>query len=139
MFRSLFTEIFSPSVPFGERCVGAFLVFLFIVLIGVFGLLGYVLVDTVGITPTDTTIAVVEKKDVVPGHFTFMFTGKGMFPIYNPESYQLHFEIHGEEVSPAVEKKFFDGVNVGDRIEVDYGLGRLSNSYHPTSIRLIGE
>jgi hypothetical protein len=60
-----------------------------------------------------------------------------MVPQFHPESYRLHFEIEGEKISTSVKKKFFDDIRVGDRIEVDYGFGRLSNSHKPTQIRLV--
>jgi len=63
--------------------------------------------------------------------------GVPVIPQYRPESYRLHFKVDGKEVSPAVKKKFFDDVKVGDRIEVGCGLGRLSGSHQMTQIRLI--
>lgn len=105
--------------------------------IGCVALLGFVLVDSVGITPTKTTITEVEMKQVVPAYTTTILVGKVMVPQFHPESYRLHFKIDGEELSPTVEKNFFDNIRVGDKIEVDYGFGRLSNSHKPTQIRLV--
>ncbi|HBP00536.1 TPA: hypothetical protein DD617_05125 [Candidatus Uhrbacteria bacterium] len=79
----------------------------------------------------------VEVKQVVPAHTSIILVGKVMIPQSYPESYRLHFKIDGKEVFSPIEKKFFNEVNVGDKVEVDYGFGRLSHSYQPTRIRLV--
>ena len=137
MIRDMLSDVFSRYSSFGDRCLAALMALLMLAAVGLVVLLGFVLVDSVGITPTKTTITVVEVKEVVPAHITTILVGKVIVPQYRPESYRLHFKIDGEEVSPEVKKQFFDDVNVGDRIEVDYGFGRLSNSHQPTRIRLV--
>lgn len=138
MIRDILSDIFSPHSLLVDRCLAAFIALLMLVLVGLLGVLGYALVDSVGITPAKTAVTVVEVKQVVPAYTTVILTGKVTVPQYHPESYQLHFMIDGEKFSPTVEKRFFDDVNVGDRIEVDYGFGRLSNSRQPTRIKLVG-
>ncbi|HSE35515.1 MAG TPA: hypothetical protein VLB83_05335 [Candidatus Paceibacterota bacterium] len=137
MIRDILRDIFSPYSLFGDRCLAALMALLMLAAVGLVVLLGFVLVDSVGITPTKTATTVVEAKQVVPAHTTTILVGKVIVPQHRPESYRLHFKIDGEELSPTVEKKFFDDVRVGDRIEVDYGFGRLSNSHQPTQIRLM--
>jgi hypothetical protein len=105
--------------------------------VGLVVLLGFVLVDSVGITPTKTAITVIKVKQVVPAYTTIIMVGKIIAPQHNPESYRLKFNIEGKELSVRVEKKFFDDVKVGDRIEVEYGFGRLSKSYQLRQIRLM--
>lgn len=138
MFRDILSDIFSCYSSFGDRCMAAFLALLMLTVVGLLGLLAFTFVDSVGITSTKTTIATVEVKRVVPAYTTIILVGKVTVPQYHPESYRLHFKIDGENISFTVERKFFDDVNVGDGIEVDYGFGRLSNSHQPTEIRLVG-
>lgn len=136
MIQDLLREIFSPYSAFGDRCLAALIALLMLAAVGLVVLLVVVLVDSVGITPTKTATVVVETKQVVPAYTTIILMGKIIVPQHHPESYRLHFNIEGEELSSMVEKEFFDGIRVGDRIEVDYGFGRLSNSHQPTEIRL---
>ncbi|HOX30419.1 MAG TPA: hypothetical protein P5080_05635 [Candidatus Paceibacterota bacterium] len=136
MIRDLLDDIFSPNSSFWERCLGAILVLLILIVVVLVVLLGLNLVDHAGIVSTKTTITVVEAKQIIPAHSKFILVGKVPVRRHYPESYQLNFKIDGEEVSPTVEKKFFDSLKVGDKIEVDYGLGRLSKLRLPTEIRL---
>jgi hypothetical protein len=131
MIKDILNDIFPPYWSFGDKCLATLMA------LGVLGLLAFIIVDSVGITPTKTTVTVVEEKQVVPAHTTYIMTGKIFIPQHHPKSYRLHFKIDGEEVSLTVEKKFFDDIKVGDKIEVDYGFGRLSNSRKPTKIRLV--
>ncbi len=137
MFRDTIGDIFSPFLTFGDRCLAALTVLLMIVAIGLVVLLGFILVDSAGVTPTKTTITVVEAKEVVPARTTIILIDKVIVPQHHPESYRLHFKIDGEEVSPTVKEKFFNDIEVGDRIEVDYGFSRLSNSHQLRQIRLV--
>jgi len=137
MIKDILSDIFSPCSSFGDRCLAALMGLLMLAVVGLLGLLAFILVDSIGITPTKTTATVVEAKQVVPAHTTTILVGTVIVPQYHPESYRLHFKIEGEEVSPTVKKKFFDDIKVGDRIEVDYGFGRLSNSRQPTQIKLV--
>ncbi len=135
MIRDIVSDIISPHSSFGDRFLAALMALVMLLVSGLVALLGFVLVDSVGITPTKTATTVVEAKQVVSAYTTTVLMGKVFVPQYYPESYQVHFRIDGEELSPTIEKKFFDDIRVGDRIEVDYGFGRLSNSRQPTQIR----
>jgi hypothetical protein len=137
MIKDILNDIFSPYSSFGDKCLAALIALLMLVGVGLLGLLAFILVDSVGITPTKTTVTVVEEKQVVPPTTYILMAGKIFIPQHHPKSYRLHFKIDGEEVSLTVEKKFFDDIKVGDKIEVDYGFGRLSNSRQPTKIRLV--
>jgi len=132
MIKDILNNI-SPYSSFEDKCLLAALMAL--CLVGLLGLLAFILVDSVGITPTKTTVTVVEEKQVVPAHTTYILVGKIFIPQHHPKSYRLHFKIDGKKVSLTVEKKFFDDIKVGDKIEVDYGFGRLRRQ--PTKIRLV--
>jgi hypothetical protein len=138
MFKDIWNDIFSPRSSFGERCLAALLLLLVPVLAGVVGVVGYIIVDSVALTPTKTAVTTIEVKQVVPAYMTTLIAGKVIIPQYHPQSYRVRFKIDGEDVSSVIEKDFFDTVSVGDKIEVDYGFGRLSNSHHPTRIKLVG-
>lgn len=137
MIRDIVSDIFSPYSSFGDKCLTALIALLMLAAVGLVLLLGFILVDSVGITPVKTATTVVEMKQIVPAYTMTILVGKVIVPQFHPESYRLHFKIDGEELSPTVEKEFFDEVNVGGKIEVDYGFGRLSNSHQPTRIRLV--
>src|SRR3989339_310561 len=127
-------DIFSSLSSFIDKCLEALLVF---IAVGLLGLLIFIMVDSVGITPTNTTTTVVEVRQVVPAHTTILLLGETTFPQYHPESYRLYFKIDGEKVFLTVGKKFFADVKVGDMIEVDYGFERLSKLPQPIKIRLV--
>ncbi len=138
MIREILSDIFSPYSSLGERCWATLIVLLVLVIVGLFCYLGFTFVDSAAITPTRMTVTVVDVKEVVPAYTTIIMVRNVTIPEYNPESYRLHFKLDGEKVSSSVEKKLFEEINVGDRIEVVYGFGRLSKSHQPTRIRLIG-
>jgi hypothetical protein len=116
--------------------IRAIIILLILAVVGLIVLMGLTIIDTVGITPTKSVITIVEVKQVVPAHTSNVLVGHIPAHLHHPESYKLYFKIDEEELSPEVEKKFFDDVKVGDKIEVDYGFGRLSNSHQPTQIKL---
>lgn len=138
MIRDILSDIFSPYAFFWDRCLAVLLALFVLATFGLVVLLGLIIIDSAGITPAKTATTVVEAKQVVPAYTTILLAGKIVVPQYHLESYRLHFKIDGEEISPSVKKELFDNINVGDRIEVDYGFGRLSNSHQLTEIRLVG-
>ncbi len=135
----LFSDIFSPYSTFGERFRAFVILLVEIVVIGLLVFVAFCLIDSVAITPTKTTTTTIEAKQITPAHTTMIMAGKVMVPQYYPESYQLLFEIKGEEISSSVEKEFFDCVVTNDKIEVDYGFGRLSGLCVPVTIKTIGK
>lgn len=139
MFRNLMHELFSPFSSFGDRCEAAFKVLLMLVVVAAFGGIVFIVVNSVGITPTKTMITEVESKRIIPAYTTtvFMMTGKIMLPVvtHHPESYCLHFKIDNRELESTVKKEFFKNLSVGDKIEVYYGFKRLSDSYVPMKIK----
>jgi hypothetical protein len=137
MIREILSDIFSPYSLFGERCLAAFVALTIIGVVILLGFLTFSMVDSVGVRSTNKTITIIEDKMVVPAYTTFVLVGKVMVPQHHPESYQLHFDIDGEVVSPDVDMDFFNRVSIGDKIEVEYGFGRLSSSHVPTKIRLV--
>ena len=132
---------FSPYSSFVEKCIGAFVVLILLIIVGLLGLLSFIAIDSVGITPMKTVVTVVEEKRIIPSHTTtgLIPVGKVMVPTiqHHPKSHRLRFKIDGKEFDYTVEKDFFDGLNAGDKIEVDYGFGRLTGQYWPARIRLV--
>ncbi len=146
MFKEILDDIFSPYSTLVERCRGIFKALLASVVSGLFGILVLLVVilvfttaDSMGIISTKTAVAVVEAKETLPAHVstTVMFTGKVavLIPIFHQESYQLLFKISGRELEFAVNKQFFDSLKPGDKIEIDYGFGRITGSPKPVKIR----
>lgn len=131
---------FSFSSLFGER--GDMTLVQTLLMLGIVVSLGGLclpVIDSIGIIYGKTAVTVVEVKQVIPAYSTpIMIDWKTTQMQWHPASYRLHFKIDGEKTSFTVTEKFFADINVGDRIEVDYGLGRLSNSYVPTKIKLVG-
>lgn len=105
-----------------------------IVLLGLVFVIGLV-VDFIGIVPTETTVVTVEHKQVVPASISMMATEKDVAIRYQEESYKLHFKIGDKKFSLDVGKRLFNNVSVGDEIRVDYGLGRISGYCYPIRIR----
>ena len=119
--------------------MGVVLVLCMLLALGLVIFLVFTLVNSVGVKPTKTALTVVEAKQVVPAYTTVQLVGKVPVTIYHPETYHLHFKIDGKAVTSAVNKKFFSFAKVGDQIEVDYGFGRLDNSYLPVNITVVRE
>ena len=76
MIKDILNHIFPPYLSFGDRCLAAFLALLVLATVGLLGLLSFIFVDSVGITPTKTMAAVVEAKQVVPAHTTIILVVK---------------------------------------------------------------
>lgn len=138
MLKDFWNDIFSRHSSFGYKCLAGFILLGTLVLFGLIGVLLFIAVDTVGITPTKTMTTMVEAKQVSSAYTSFIHMGKSIIPQYHSASYRLLFKIDEEEVDHTVEKEFFDTINVGDTIDVDYGQKRLSGSHMPTSIRFVG-
>lgn len=137
MIRDTLNDLFSSRSPLADRCLAAAGVVLMLSLVGLLGLLGFTVVDSAGIAPTETVVTVIEAKLIIPSDVTNILAGKVMFPIFHSKSNMLKFRINGKVVSFKVKEKLFNDVNVGDRIRVDYGFRRLSNLYQPTGIKLV--
>jgi hypothetical protein len=137
MFKELFYEIFSPYSTFGERSLALFILLLIIFMVGLLAIVGFNIADSTAITPTKTVVTTIELKQTKNAYTTMVMAGKVMVSQYHPESYLLHFKIDGEEISSNVDKKFFDSVTKNDKIEVNYGFGRMSHSCVPVTIKII--
>jgi hypothetical protein len=136
MLIDLWNDTFSPYSSFGNRCMSAFIMLFILVMSCTLALLGFLVVDTVGVQATNSATSMVEVKKVKPPYTTAILVGKVLVPQYHPTSYWLHFRIDGNFVETSVEKQFFDDMNVGNKIKVDYGFTRLSRTYKPTHIAL---
>lgn len=140
MFKDLFLAIFSPHSDFGDRCIALFSLLSMFFLVALLALAVFYVADSFSINATSSTTAMVERKEIVPPHVstTLLPSGKVVIPIstHHPESYHLYFKIDGRECHLAVEKKLFDGFNIGDRIEVSYGFSRIMRTYMPVAVRV---
>lgn len=122
-------ELFTSSY-LSDKVLGILMGVIMMLVAGFLATAVFYLADSVGISSTNTKVTVVSGKNIRPAHTTttLVSTGKTVIPIIqnNPESYELRFRIDDEEMTSRVEREFFDQVNIGDRIEVYYGFGRLS-------------
>jgi hypothetical protein len=143
LFSHLYSDIFSPRSTIGTRLLASLISLLMLLMVGVLGVLIFIVINTACISPTRTIGATIEKKDIIPAYTTttMILAGKVIVPstVYHPESYNIHFKIDRSEVSMNVSKTFFKTIAIGDKIEVDYGFGRLNNSYEPVNIRLAND
>lgn len=141
MLRDLLNDLSSPYSSLGDRYLAGFVFTMLAVGAGLIGLLGFMFVNSVGIIPTETAFAVVEEKKIVPAYktTTIMMVGKVMVPVINNyhESYRLYYEINRHKLESAVKKEFFDSVRIGEKIEINYGLGRLNESYEPLIVKSV--
>ena len=138
---SIVSDIFSPYVSIGERILSVLVVVVVIGVIGVLGFLSFAVFNSMKVAATKTAITKIEKKEIIPAHSTttFMMVKAMTIPVttHHPKSYCLRFKIDGRELSSFVKKEFSDSLSVGDKIEDDYGFGRLDGSYIPVKVRLV--
>lgn len=139
MFREFLSDIFSPHSSFFDRFIGAFIILCIIAIVILLGLITYKIVDTKNVPFAGTAETMVEAKQITPAHLTSIMIGKVVGVQYHPRTYQICFRMDGWYFYPNVSKGFFDYVNIGDKIEVDYGFGRLSGLYHLIGIRLVNQ
>lgn len=123
------------------KYLGFALAILMLFTVGLLIFLVLTMVNSIGLSSSNTVNAIVEDKEAILTHTTTRFVpiGKGgLMPIAEsvPETYKIRFKIRDSEVSMNVEKDFFDVAKIGDEIEVDYGIGRVSKSYYPLKVRL---
>jgi hypothetical protein len=137
VLRNVLEEIVSPNTTFGEKCTAVLMILMMTAAMAIVGWTVFYISDSAGIKSNDTVITVVDNKWTIPAYTSTTLVGKVVVPQYHPESNQLRFYINGTSVAPAVDKKLFDEVRIGDSIKVEYGLGRFSNSYHPKKIEVV--
>ncbi|MGC8775704.1 MAG: hypothetical protein ACP5QN_00060 [Minisyncoccia bacterium] len=127
MVKDLLRDIFSKT-SFNEKCMSVFLLLLIVMTLISWGMLIFTIIASMGIFPTKTVVTVVEAKKVIPAYNTSVMVGKIIIPQHQPGYYQIRTKIENEEIDIPVEKDFFDKINVGEKIKVDYGL-KIFNSY----------
>jgi hypothetical protein len=141
MFKDIISDIFSHHSSLGDRLLALMIVLIMTIASGLLLFLVLLIVDSAALEGKETTTTTIEQLEVVPAHTTTsnILVGKVMVPqiIHHPESYHVHFDIKDTDTSISVSRPFFDSVDVGQRVEVNYGYGRLSGSYRPTAIRAI--
>ncbi len=118
---------------FKEFC--AFILLLIVLaMVGLLMFMAIILID-VCVAPIKTTVTTIETKLIIPASSTMVPFGRVMVSKDKPESYQLRFDIKGEEISSSVEKELFDSVVTNDKIEVRYKSGRKSGLCIPVKIK----
>lgn len=133
--KDLFEVMFDPRKAYGDRLLALLIVILVLVATGLLMYTVVIAIDTVGVSPIATTIVTLEVKEVVPSHLTFLLVGKIWISQNQPESYRLLFKISGETVSSTVNKQFFDSIVIGEKVEVVYGIRRLTRLPKPLKIQ----
>jgi hypothetical protein len=133
--KDLFEAIIDPHTTFGDRLLALLIAILVLVATGLLMYTVVIAIDTVGVSPTTTTIVAIEAKEVVPSHLSFLLVGKIWISQNQPESYRLLFKISGETVSSTVNKQFFDSIVIGEKVEVVYGIRRLTRLPKPLKIQ----
>ena len=139
MLRGVLNDSLSSHSSFFDRFVGVFIILSIITIVVLLGLLTYKIVDSMDVPSVGTVETVIEAKQITPAHHTPMMIGKVFVMQYHPKTYQVCFRMDGWYFCPNVSRDFFDYVNIGDKIEVDYGFGRLSGSYRVIGIRLLNQ
>lgn len=82
-------------------------------------------------------ITTIEAKQYIPAYVSESSAGKfGMQKNYHKELSKIYFKANGESVVFIVEKDFFDSVNVGDKIEVTYFVGKFKDPHEPMKVVL---
>lgn len=143
MLRDVWNDIFSVHSSFADRFLAILLLLVTFGTAGLFVFAIFISINSVGITPSKTVITVVETKEFVPARtiYGMVPVGKAIVPTMSrrSDSYEIHFKINGHSIESAVEEEFFKNLEVGDKIEVSYGFGRLTGSYEPVVIRPAGD
>ena len=126
-----------------ERIAGCMVILISLVVLVMAGFVLYIAIDKTGIETTKTTTTEVTKKWYEPPMTTstFVMHGKMLVPITHrkPEAYKIGFVLEGEDKSCKVELEIYDQLSVGKKIIVEYGHGRFSKKYWPTSVSPITE
>lgn len=140
MIKALWKDIFSRHTSFLERFVAGLLVLIVITVVGAVGWLAFYLVDSAGVNATKSAVVSIESRWITPAYATttFVSAGKVLVPIvtYHPARYNLRVQIGGEPVKFTVGRSFFDQVSPGTRVQVGYGVTRLSRSYRVVTVAL---
>jgi|GEM_PF-2049408 len=133
--RGVLNNIFSRHSSFGDRSWAAFMALIMLLYIVMALGLGVILIDSVSTGSLKSTTSRIEAKRARPARTAIHPVGKIMVPQHLPQSYKLHFKIDGEKVALTTTKQFFDNIDVGDKIKVDYKIGILGGVLHQ-SIRI---
>ncbi len=111
----------------------------FALLIWLFVVTGFNLINSGGVRPTQLSQTIIERKEIVQSSFTPIYTGSGYAFLDIEEQYVIYFKINGvENRIRLLNKVWFENSKVGDKVEVGYGFGRLNKSIEPKNIRALG-
>lgn len=133
MFTEKFKDIFSRNSVETNKAnkIVTLLLLLYVMLMTLEPI--YKMIDFAGLEPTKTITTVVKQKEFTQTQKTGRAGFGGKVAIsrtykYTEEVYKIWFMMDGESVSMPVSKTYFDSVESGQEIQVDYGYGRLSDS-----------
>lgn len=139
--RVLFEMLFSRYSSIGVRIASLVTIFFLLVFLGLVALVAYKAADEIGVESADVAVTVVDSKYVTASYTTttFITVGGVLVPTTHnfPQEYHLRFRINGVPLDSGVTTTFYHRVKVGDAIKVQYGYGRLSGAYTPSSIELV--
>jgi hypothetical protein len=134
----IISGLFRRGADIEDRIVGG--IMSLVVLLAAAMVFGVALVifDHMGVSYAGVATVVVEDKYVESSSVitTMVPVGNTMTTstIVTPETYHVRFLIEGTWVNAPVRKQFFDDVRIGDKLAVEYGLGRVSGNYVPITL-----
>jgi hypothetical protein len=120
-----------------DKYVERFHIIMASILVAIFGWCFFLFINVGWVTPTQTTYSIVESKRINSGSFSIIWIDSTPIFLSDSDSYYLQFKIKNTDVYCTVDKSFFDTVNIGEKIEVAYGFGRLDHSYQPVNVKLV--
>lgn len=132
--KDLYCAIVGRYTPLVDRLLAIVIVSLVLVATGLGIYLLFVAIDSVGVISTASTTTMIEEKVYIPSHTSFLLAGKILIPFNHPQAYQLRVNINGRRVDFAVDKAFFSKVEVGEKIDVSYGITRLTRRPVPVLV-----
>ncbi len=97
--------------------------------------------DTVGLKPSRRTLGVINQRYVVSSttRTTPIIGGKVMVPVmsYYPQERRVNVKLEGKYVSVKVSDAFWNGCAIGDKVEADWELSRITKAPVIFSLRQI--
>lgn len=134
IITDLFTDLFYSSDLMTKFSAGLVIVCAGVLIPLILYLL-FDLINTFGVEGSKKAKVVVVGKETLPAHSTTFFvpSGKVFVPISvdRNESNEIKVKLCGENVTFSVDKEFFDSISVGEEIEVNYGIERLTGKCLP--------
>lgn len=85
--------------------------------------------------PIQNDIGIIINKEYHPSHTTttMVMSGKVMIPIttHHSEEWRVKVRLYDDNTgSVSVSEEYYNSINIDDEVNVDYTLGRFSNSVY---------